>query len=508
MGQIIGIDLGTTTSEMAYLKNGRPEIIKDKKGESIFYSVAALLEDGKLVVGRDAKKQFFVKPEAAVAEVKRLMGRDINIILGNTAYMPQEISAAILKHLKKCAEEYLGEEVTEAVITVPAKFNNMQRQATKDAAAMAGLHVERIINEPTAAALAYGLENYDNEETILVYDLGGGTFDVSILEMFEGILDVKTSRGNNELGGKDFDERIMEYIFEVIEDQHGINLRKDLKAKTIIKEAAERAKINLSKVEKTSITIPIMKTYAEGILSYVHLELTRDYYEKLIADLIWETDRIVEDALKACHLTVEDIDVVIPVGGSTRNHCIVRYLANKFPGRVKTGIHPEEVVAKGAAVQAGIKSGKMAKDSDIIITDVCPYSLGVNVVEQLGNGKIISGIFDPIIKIDTTIPVTRQNIYKTVVDNQSHMTIEVYQGEDTLCINNKKIGTLTIDEIPKGPAGAEFAEIEFSYDLNGILNVKATVTSTGKEYFLAINTKTVSDKKIEESRRKLDNQVE
>lgn len=508
MGQIIGIDLGTTTSEIAYLKNGQPEIFKDEKGESIFYSLAALSEDGKLVIGKDAKKLLFTRPGAAVAEIKRLMGRDTNVILDNTAYMPQEISAAILKHLKKCAEEHLGEEVTEAVITVPAKFNNMQRQATKDAAAMAGLHVERIINEPTAAALAYGLENYDNEETILVYDLGGGTFDVSILEMFEGILDVKTSRGNNELGGKDFDERIMEYIFEVIQEEHGLNLRRDLKAKSIIKEAAEQAKMNLSKAEKTTITIPIMKTYAEGILSYVQIELTREYYERLIADFVLETDRIVEDALRACNLTADDIDVVIPVGGSTRNHCIVRYLANKFPGRVKTGIHPEEVVAKGAAVQAGIKSGKMAKDSDIIITDVCPYSLGINVLEELGNGKKIDGIFDPIIKIDTTIPVTREKLYTTVSNNQSHMNIQVYQGEDTLCINNKKIGTLHIEDIPKAPAGGESVIIEFSYDLNGILNVKATVISTGREYFLVINTKTVSDNKIEDSRRKLDRQFE
>lgn len=504
MGAIIGIDLGTTTSEISYLKDGKPQLIKNKSGESFTFSVVGVSESGEILVGNPAKKQLILKPEYTIAEVKRLMGRDVKINLGKFSYLPQDISAMILKYLKECAEACLNEEVTEAVITVPAKFNNLQRQATKDAAAIAGLKVERIINEPTAAALAYGIENYDSEETILVYDLGGGTFDVTVLEMFDGILDVKASRGNNELGGKDFDERIMEYVFEAIKEQHGLNLRKDLRARAAIKVAAEKAKINLSYSDTVTMNIPLMTPYENGILMNFQMEITRQQYELLIADLMNQTNRIVDEALKACGLKAEDVDLVIPVGGSTRNLCVRKYLENKFEGRVKSEINPEEVVALGAAVQAGIKSGKLNKDSDILITDVCPYSLGVEICERLGINRDVTGVFSPIIKIDTTIPATKAQYYSTAVDNQTTIRLNIYQGEEILVLNNKKIGELVLENIPAGLAGKEIIKVEFSYDLNGILDVGAEVLSTGRQASLVINTKSMSESDLSSSRDNLD----
>ena len=500
MGVIIGIDLGTTTSEISYLKDGRPQLIKNNSGEDFTFSVVGVEESGKIVVGQEAKKQLVIKPEDTIAEVKRLMGREVKINLGKDSYLPQEISAIILKYLKDCAEAYLNEEVTEAVITVPAKFNNLQRQATRDAASIAGLRAERIINEPTAAALAYGIDNYDNEERILVYDLGGGTFDVTVLEMFEGILDVKASRGNNEIGGKDFDERIMEYIFFSIQEQHGMNLRNDLRIKALVKDAAEKAKIKLSEVHITYINIPLLVPYENGILMNFQIEMTRMQYEILIADILKETDIIVEDTLKACGISAEEIDVVIPVGGSTRNNCVRKYLENKFEGRVKNGINPEEVVALGAAVQAGIKSGVLNKDSDILITDVCPYSLGISIVERIGNGKEVSGIFSPIIKIDTAIPVTRHQYYATISDNQTTIRFEIYQGEEILALNNKLIGALVISGIPEAPAGWEKVMVEFSYDINGLLNINTRVESTGNEAAAVINTKSMSKSDLNKSK--------
>lgn len=507
MGAIIGIDLGTTTSEISYLNNGKPELIQNVFGERLTFSVVGVGEDGDLLIGNPAKKQLILNPSNTIAEVKRLMGKNTKINIGGNDYQPQEISAIILKHLKKCAEEYLNEEVTEAVITVPAKFNNIQRQATKDAAAIAGLNVERIINEPTAAALAYGIDNYDNEETILVYDLGGGTFDVTILEMFDGILEVKSSRGNNELGGKDFDERIMDYIFDAFYDQYGFNIRKDLYAKAYVKEAAEKAKIKLSESDTAVISIPCIATYENGTPISIEMELTRQQYEMMISDLLLKTNKVVDESLKVAGLTEDDIDVVIPVGGSTRNVCVKKYLENKFYGKIKDGINPDEVVALGAAVQAGIKSGKLNKDSNIIITDVCPYSLGVDVLEEIGYGKKMNGIFSPIIDIDTTIPVTISKQYGTSVDNQTEIIFGVYQGEETLVINNKKIGELTIPNLPSAPAGREPVEVEFSYDLNGILNVRATVLSTGKESTLTISTKSMNNKDLNKTKNFLDKEM-
>lgn len=503
MGAIIGIDLGTTTSEISYLKDGRPQIIKNKSGESFTFSVVGMTESGGIVIGQEAKKQLVIKPENTIAEVKRLMGRDVKINLGKNSYFPQDISAVILKYLKECAEDYLNEEVTEAVITVPAKFNNLQRQATRDAATIEGLKVERIINEPTAAALAYGIDNYGSEERILVYDLGGGTFDVTVLEMFEGVLDVKASRGNNEIGGKDFDERIMEFIFCTIQEQHGINLKDDLRVKALVKDAAEKAKVKLSNADTSSINIPLLIPYENGILMNFQMEITRIQFEMLIADLLNEIDIIVEDTLRASGFSAEDIDVIIPVGGSTRNMCVRKYLENKFEGRVKSGINPEEVVALGAAVQAGIKSGALNKDSDIIITDVCPYSLGVSVLERMASGKEVSGIFSPIIKIDTAIPVTRHRHYVTSKDRQTSIRFNIYQGEEVLVLNNKKIGELFLRGIPVASAGQEAVRVEFSYDINGLLNVNGRVESTGGEVSVIINTRSMSDSDIKNSKTNL-----
>ena len=500
---IIGIDLGTTTSEIAYLKNGKPEIIINKDGDRITPSVVALNRDNVLIVGKKAKRNAI--PERTLLEVKRKMGSAEMLEMGDKKYLPQQISAMILKYLKESAEEHLGEIVTEAVITVPAMFDNLQRQATKDAAEIAGLKVERIINEPTAAALAYGLENIGKDEKVLVYDLGGGTFDVTILEMYEGIMDVKVSRGNNSLGGKDFDEQIMQYIFDDVFRKLEIDLRKNKAAVSKIKEAAEIAKIDLSSSETANINIPFIPSFmnSDGTPIGLEMEITRKQFEMLIADLVSSTETLVEEALKACKLSVDDINAVLAVGGSTRVPCIKSLLKKKFGDKLMTGINPDEVVAMGAAIQAGIKSGEFKSENEILITDVCQYSMGISVVMEVG-GRYMSGIFDALISKDTTIPITQKNVYRTTYDNQDVVNIEVFQGEETLVINNTKIGEFHIDGIPKSPAGEQGIEVSFSYDINGILKVDTTILSTGSKKSEIFNLKSMSSEQIEASKVDLD----
>jgi len=502
MGKIIGIDLGTTTSEIAYLKNGKPEIIINKDGDRITPSVVAFNKENEIIVGKKAKRQMAGRQ---VKEVKRLMGTSEKIFLGEKEFLPQQISAIILKYLKECAEEFLGEEVVEAVITVPAKFDNLQRQATKDAAEIAGLKVERLINEPTAAALAYGLENIGKEEKVLVYDLGGGTFDVSILEMFEGVLEVRASRGNNRLGGKDFDERLMNYIFDEFYRKHEIDLRKNAFAVQAVKEAAENAKIELSHSEYTDIIIPFIPSVMnfDGSPIGIDMSITRKQFEMMIADLVESTDDIINEALKASGLTDEDIDVVLAVGGSTRVPCVKKLLRNRFGSKLKHDINPDEVVALGAAVQAGIKYGLFDSENEILTTTTCSHSLGISTVVYMGGG-FVPGVFDILIPIDSTIPVTKKNIYQTVHDYQEIVKIEVFEGEETLTSLNTKIGEFELEGIPPAPAGEQSIEVAFSYDINSILQVDATILSTGKKITKIFNLKSMSLEEIEDAKADLD----
>lgn len=483
MGKIIGIDLGTTTSEIAYIENNEPKIIPDCFGNRIVPSVVGKKEDNTIIVGQVAYNQLIPSPDRTVAEVKRLMGSDTKISMGDKEYMPHEISSMILKELKKYAEDYLGEEVTEAVITVPANFNNSQRKVTKLAGEMAGLKVERIINEPTAAAMAYGINNLDKEEKILVYDLGGGTFDVSILEMFEGILDVKSSRGNDRLGGKDFDSRIEKYIekeFERIYKQnlyYGIDVQNKLSIKLRVKEAAINAKKELSNQPSTTINIPFITVIDNKPVS-ISIELKRDKFNELTKDLVEKTTEKIDEALNAASLKAKDIDTVLLVGGSSRIPAVKELVESKFKGKIISGINPDEAVSMGAAIQAGIKSNQITCEENLIITDKCSYNLGTSII-KIGDGKVINGAFDCIIPIDSSIPCSKKKVYYTAVDNQEEVRVEVYEGNEELAEDNEKIGDFLLKGVPKGKAGDESIEVQFDYDLNGILEVRATIVSTG-----------------------------
>ena len=484
MGKIIGIDLGTTTSEIAFMENDQPKIITDCFGNRIVPSVVGKKEDGTVVVGQVAYNQLISSPDRTMAEVKRLMGSDTMISLDDEKYLPHELSSLILKELKKYAEDYLGEEVVEAVITVPANFNNSQRKVTKMAGEMAGLKVERIINEPTAAAMAYGLNNYDKEEKILVYDLGGGTFDVSILEMFEGILDVKSSRGNDRLGGKDFDSRIEKYIEKEFEKTYNQNLYKDLDVKNKlsiklrVKEAAINAKKELSTQMTTTINIPFITIINNKPVS-IGMELTREKFNNLTKDLVKNTTEKIDEALKAAKLKEKDIDTVLLVGGSSRIVAVRELVESKFSGKIISGINPDEAVAMGAAIQGAIKNNQITSEENLIITDKCSYNLGTSII-KIGDGKIINGVFDCIIPIDSSIPCSRKKTYYTAVDNQDEVRIEVYEGNEFMAEDNTKIGDFILKGVPKAKAGEESIDVQFDYDLNGILQVKATIVSTNK----------------------------
>lgn len=484
MSRIIGIDLGTTTSEISYMENDEAKIIPDCFGNRIVPSVVGKKEDNTVIVGQVAYNQLIPSPDRTIAEVKRLMGSDTLIPLGDEKYLPHEISAMILKELKNYAEDYLGEEVTEAVITVPANFNNSQRKVTKLAGEMAGLKVERIINEPTAAAMAYGINNSEKEEKILVYDLGGGTFDVSVLEMFEGILDVKSSRGNDRLGGKDFDNRIEKYIeyeFEKIYKQSlykDIDSKNKLSIKLRVKEAAINAKKELSTQKSTTINIPFITIIDNKPVS-ISMELSRDKFNELTRDLVKSTTDKINEALKAAKLKAEDIDTVLLVGGSSRIPAVKELVESKFKGKIISGINPDEAVAMGAAIQGAIKSNQMTTKENLIITDKCSYNLGTSII-KIGDGKIINGVFDCIIPIDSSIPCSKKKTYYTAVDNQEEVRVEVYEGNEFMAEDNTKIGDFILKGVPKAKAGEESIDVQFDYDLNGILQVKATIVSTKK----------------------------
>ena len=494
MARTIGIDLGTTTSIMTYIKDGKPYIIEDSQEGKIINSVVGIHEDGSTVFGRRAKNQMLQFPDRTAIEVKRLFGTDEKVKLGDEEFQPHVISAILLKHLKEIAEKYLNEKVDEAVITVPANFNSLQRQLTKQAGELAGLKVERIINEPTAAAIAYGFDNSDKDEKILVYDLGGGTFDVTILEIIDGVIDVICSRGNNKLGGKDFDNILERYIINDFYKKHGINLYNDaeIRVLTSIKEKVEEAKKELSTQDSSNVYIPYVAFKDNQPLS-IDCSITRETFESLIMQNVLSTKETIADALKAADLTAEEIDTVILVGGSTRVP-LVKKLANAiFPDKVKDDINPDVAVALGAAIQAGIKNDEFDnEDIDIIVTDKSSYNLGV-AATRIVNNQRVDDLFSKIIEKDNSIPCTKRKVYSTTVDNQSEVIIPIYEG-DSDCVNdNIKIGEVVLDGIPRGKAGSQDIAVDFSYDLNGIIKVTATVLSTGNKIDAQIDLSSVSE---------------
>lgn len=490
MGRIVGIDLGTTTSEIAYIKNGKPEIIKNGYS-SITPSVVGLDKNFNIIVGERAKRQLVNASDRTIAEVKRKMGTGENVILGGKRFTPVAISAEILKELKKIAEVELREPITEAVITVPANFNDAQRQATKEAGERAGFIVNRIINEPTAAALAFGIDHMSTEGKILVYDIGGGTFDVTVLEMIEGSLDVMASRGVNRLGGKDFDEKIVDEMLAFLHSEYGVNLDDELQAterlKVLgrIKEEAEKAKIELSSAMSVYIELPFLLQKDGEIINF-EMELTRTRYEQLIEGYIQQSFDTANEALKAAGLTPTDIDIVLAVGGSSRTPIIIDRLKRIFGDKLRGGINPDEAVALGAAVQAGINKNEISGDNAIAIFDVCNHSLGVDVVRETNRG-LESGYFSRIILRDTHLPISRTEGYSTVEDYQDNILLQIYQGEDNRVENNIKLGELEVVGIPVNKAGDEEIEVTFKYNINGILEVTAKIVSTGMTASTRIN---------------------
>lgn len=474
MCRIVGIDLGTTTSEIAYIRNGKPEIIKNGYS-SITPSVVGLDKNLEILVGQSAKNQIVSAKERTVAEVKRKMGTSDAVLMAGKKFTPVEISAIILRELKKIGEDFLQEEITGAVITVPANFNDAQRQATKEAGEKAGLVVERIINEPTAAALAFGIDNMETEGKILVYDLGGGTFDVTVLEMIDGALDVMASRGVNQLGGKDFDEAIVNEIVHNFMNEYEIDLSKDLKAMARIKDEAEKAKIMLSSANSVVVNLPYI-AFKDGETISFEMELTRKRYEETIAGYVKQSMATVKEALDAAKVNAGDINVVIAVGGSSRTPLVIQSLKEIFGNKLRGGINPDEAVALGAAVQAGILSNEISGAESIAIFDVCNHTLGTDVL----NTNQTALEYSRLIMRDTHLPFAMTRRYNTSIDFQTEVEVPVYQGESDDLSKNTLIGSFIVDGIPENYAGKEAVDIEFRYNINGILEVNVKVVSTGK----------------------------
>ena len=485
MAFIIGIDLGTTHSLVAVMKGDRPEIIANRLGQRLTPSVVGLDKNGQVHVGQTARNQLTTAPERTIAEVKRLMGSGERVKLGDRTYSPQEISGFILKALKDDAERALGEPVIEAVITVPAYFTDTQRQATKDAGALAGLKVERILNEPTAAALAYGIDHLDKEQFVLVYDLGGGTFDVSVLELFEGVLDVKASAGNNHLGGADFDAALVDDLAAVALEQHGVDLKKEPKARARLKSAAETAKIELSTLSSTLVNLPFVAV-KDGEPVSLEVEVTREKFESLVGALIRSTLVPVESALKDAKLEKAQIAEIVLVGGSSRIPMVQSMLRELFAKAPRAGVNPDEAIALGAAIQGALKSGGIKASQGIMIADVAPFTLGVEVMGR-ARDQMVSGLFSPIIPRNCKVPVSRTETYFTTSDNQKSVEVRIFQGEDRFVRNNVLLDAYTVEGLPAKTAGQESIDISFTYDINGILNVKTRVNSTGKEAALQVD---------------------
>lgn len=473
MGKIIGIDLGTTNSAVSVMEGGQATIITNAEGDRTTPSVVAFTKDGERLVGLTAKRQAIMNPDRTISSIKREMGTDYKVKVDGKEYSPEEISAMILQKLKADAEKYLGEKVTEAVITVPAYFTNEQRQATKDAGRIAGLEVKRIINEPTAAALSYGMEKEDHDIKIMVFDLGGGTFDVSILEVADGVVDVMATRGNNRLGGDDFDERLMHYIADEFKKENGIDLLKDPTAAQRLKDAAEKAKKELSSSMSTNINLPFI-TAINGVPSHLNLDVSRSKFEDLIADLVDETLEPVKLAMKDAGVDSSEIDKVLLVGGSTRVPAVQEAVKKLIGKEAQKDINPDESVSLGAAIQGGILSGEV---KDLLLLDVTPLSLGL---ETLG------GVSTVLIERNTTIPTKKSQVFTTAADGQTAVDIHVLQGERKMAADNTTLGRFQLSGIPTAPRGVPQIEVTFDIDANGIVNVSAKDLGTGKEQKITI----------------------
>ena len=495
MSKIIGIDLGTTNSCVSVLEGGVATVIPNPEGGRTTPSVVAINKKGERIVGDAAKRQAITNPNT-VSSIKRLMGTDKKVELDGKKYTPEEISAMILSYMKDYAEKYLGEPVTKAVITVPAYFNDSQRQATKNAGKIAGLDVERIINEPTAAALAYGLDKQENTHTVLVYDLGGGTFDVSVMELGDGVFEVKSTAGNNKLGGDDFDQRIIDYLVEEFKRENGIDLTKDKMAMQRLKEVAEKAKKDLSGVTTTQVSAPFISQGEDGPL-HLDVTLSRAKFEDLIRDLVESTLKPVRQALKDAKITAKDIDKVLLVGGSTRIPMVQEMIKKELGKEPSREVNPDEVVAMGASIQGGVLTGEV---NDIVLLDVTPLSLGL---ETLG------GVMTVLIPRNTTIPTSKKQVFSTAADNQPAVDIHILQGERSMAADNKTLGRFQLSGIPAAPRGVPQIEVTFDIDANGIVNVKAKDLGTNKEQAITITSSTnLSDEEIDKMRKEAEEHAE
>ena len=487
MGKIIGIDLGTTNSCVAVMEGGEPVVISNSEGARTTPSVVSFQANGERLVGQIAKRQAITNPDRTVISIKRHMGTNYKVNIDGKDHSPQEISAMVLQKIKADAEAYLGESVTQAVITVPAYFNDAQRQATKDAGRIAGLEVLRIINEPTAAALAYGLDKMDSNEKIFVYDLGGGTFDVSILELGDGVFEVLATNGDTKLGGDDFDERIMNYIADTFKTENGIDLRNDKMALQRLKEAAEKAKIELSSSMQTNINLPFITADATGP-KHIDMNLTRAKFNEITHDLVQRTIEPMKKALADANLSLSDVHKVILVGGSTRIPAVVEAVKNFTGKEPSKGINPDECVAIGAAIQAGVLTGEV---KDVLLLDVTPLTLGI---ETLG------GVATPLIERNTTIPTKKSQTFSTAADGQTSVEIHVVQGERQMAADNKTLGRFTLSGIAPAPRGIPQIEVTFDIDANGLVKVSAVDKATNKEANITITASTnLSEEEVEKA---------
>ncbi|TVR34970.1 MAG: molecular chaperone DnaK [Balneolaceae bacterium] len=519
MGKIIGIDLGTTNSCVSVMEGNEPVVIQNSEGGRTTPSVVAFSKDGERLVGAPAKRQAITNPEKTVSSIKRFMGRmydEVKEEIGQVSYKvvksddegtarvqiedrkyaPQEISAMILQKMKQTAEEYLGEKVTEAVITVPAYFNDAQRKATQEAGKIAGLDVKRIINEPTAASLAYGLDKKETDQTIIVYDLGGGTFDVSVLDLGDGVFEVKSTYGDTHLGGDDFDQRLINHLAEEFKKDEGIDLRKDPMAMQRLKDAAEKAKIELSSSQKTNVNLPFITATDSGP-KHLNIDVTRAKFEQLVDDLVKRTIKPCEKALKDAGISKSEIDQVILVGGSTRIPKIQEVVKEFFGKEPSKGVNPDEVVAVGAAIQGGVLSGDV---DDVVLLDVTPLTLGI---ETLG------GVMTKLIDANTTIPTQKVETFSTAADSQSSVEIHILQGERAQAKDNRTLGRFHLDGIPPAPRGVPQIEVKFDIDANGVLNVSAKDKGTGKEQSIRIEQSSgLTDEEVEKMRNAAEEHAE